>query len=201
MSLYFHKRKKIGGFNFNFSKNGIGTSMKLFKGCNIGVDARGRTYISGGLFGFRYREYLDAPGLIKQEPDPKKEFFKIIPNKYKSNVLIGLSYLLFWFFAYVYAMGLIGLFIPNIEKPPLTDYLIMGFFIFIWCYSLYFSVKAKQRHYTKRFINFVLNDAGTEALDELQKVIKLEKNKSLLEQLEKIKNTLIIAIDKKHQVQ
>ena len=59
----FFIRKSFGGkhLKFNLSKSGIGTSFGI-KGLRLGVDSKGRSYISGSKGMFRYREYLDKDG-------------------------------------------------------------------------------------------------------------------------------------------
>jgi len=54
----FHLRKSfsIGGVRFNLSNSGIGASVGV-KGCRIGIDGKGRTYVGGGKGIVRYRQY------------------------------------------------------------------------------------------------------------------------------------------------
>ncbi len=58
----FHLRKsfKVGGLRFNLSNSGIGVSAGI-KGLRVGIDGRGRSYISGGKGMVRFRESLDKP--------------------------------------------------------------------------------------------------------------------------------------------
>ena len=195
MSIWFYKRKKIGGVNFNFSKNGIGTSIRLFKGLNIGVNAKGKTYISGGLFGFRYRNYLDdlEEEQTQEQVDSKKFFLNQIPNKYKSTFWHKLALFLFWFFAMMFFTALIGLFIPNIEKPDFLDYFIFTIIIVFSAYKLFFSDRAKQRRLMQQVIFSVVNDDAQNAIINIDNIMKLEKNPANNERLFNIKNALIKA--------
>ncbi|MBQ4496472.1 MAG: DUF4236 domain-containing protein [Spirochaetaceae bacterium] len=59
MSLSYRKSLKIGGVRINLSKSGIGFSTGI-KGFRVGVNSRGKTYISGGRNGFYFRENLHS---------------------------------------------------------------------------------------------------------------------------------------------
>ena len=57
MSLHFKKSKKIGGIRVTMSKSGLGVSAGS-KHLRAGIGADGKSYVSGGTNGIRYREQL-----------------------------------------------------------------------------------------------------------------------------------------------
>lgn len=190
MGFWYQKRKKIGGFNFNFSGSGVGVSHRICKGINVGVDSRGRTYISGGLFGFRYREYLDG---MPEEIDPKKFFISQIPNKYKSTIYHKLALFLFWFFAIPFLICPLSVFMPDVENLKFTDYIIYGAILAFSAYRLFFSNRAKQRKLMQQVIYYAVNDDADNSVNALQEVINLEKNTNLQSKLKEIKAALLTA--------
>lgn len=204
MSLYFHKRKKIGGFNFNFSKNGIGTSIKLFKGVNIGVNAKGRTYMSGGLMGLRYRHYLDDNKENNNVEEKPKTLMDVIPKQYKNNGLITTLKVIFYLLTFELCCCIFLLIVPSaneyfvkeMQAEPITFNFTIQLFVLIAIisYFIFFSKRAKQRRYMSNFITSMYKDDGNAALIELQNIIDLEKKEKLIKQMESIKDVLINAI-------
>jgi hypothetical protein len=61
MRFGFRKSIRIGGLKLNLSKTGIGASAGI-KGLRLGINAKGKTYISGGKHGIYYRETLGQKG-------------------------------------------------------------------------------------------------------------------------------------------
>lgn len=60
MGFYLRKSFKVGGLRFNLSNSGVGISTGI-KGLRVGIDGKGRSYVSGGMGAVRYREFLDTP--------------------------------------------------------------------------------------------------------------------------------------------
>ncbi len=57
MAWYLRKSVKIGPVRFNFSKNGVGTSIG-FKGFRVGVKSSGKSYLTVGGHGVYYHQEL-----------------------------------------------------------------------------------------------------------------------------------------------
>jgi len=57
MGIFFRKSVKMGPIRFNLSKSGIGTSVGV-KGLRVGVNATGKSYVSGGMGGIYFRNSL-----------------------------------------------------------------------------------------------------------------------------------------------
>ncbi len=75
MGFYLRKSFKVGGLRFNLSNSGIGMSTGV-KGLRVGIDGKGRSYVSGGVGAIRYREFLDkgdktVPDKIKIDDIPE----------------------------------------------------------------------------------------------------------------------------------
>lgn len=68
MGLTFAKSVKVGALRFNFSGSGIGVSAGI-PGLRIGIGPRG-AYISGGAYGFRYRQSIPLKSTPKNRPAP-----------------------------------------------------------------------------------------------------------------------------------
>jgi hypothetical protein len=64
MGLSYSKSLSFGGLRFNFSGSGIGVSAGI-PGLRIGVGPRG-AYVSGGAYGFRYRQSIPLTSKPKQ---------------------------------------------------------------------------------------------------------------------------------------
>jgi Protein of unknown function (DUF4236) len=61
MGTFFRKSFKVGPLKLNLSKSGLGVSAGM-KGAHIGLNARGRSYVSGGKDGIYFRENLASSG-------------------------------------------------------------------------------------------------------------------------------------------
>ena len=59
MGIGFRKSMKIGGMRVNFSKSGIGVSTGI-KGLRVGVNAKGKSYVSAGTHGIYYRKTFSS---------------------------------------------------------------------------------------------------------------------------------------------
>ncbi len=59
MGMSFRKSMKIGGMRVNLSKSGIGVSTGI-KGLRVGVNAKGKSYVSAGTHGMYYRKTLGS---------------------------------------------------------------------------------------------------------------------------------------------
>ncbi|MCW7487035.1 DUF4236 domain-containing protein, partial [Leptospira bandrabouensis] len=59
MGISFRKSIKAGPLRLNFSKSGLGVSTGI-KGLRVGVNAKGRSYVGGGVAGFQYRQNLSS---------------------------------------------------------------------------------------------------------------------------------------------
>lgn len=66
MGFYFRKSKNFGLGRINLSSSGLGFSTGI-KGFRVGIDSKGRTYISGGKGAFRFREYIKDNGTETKE--------------------------------------------------------------------------------------------------------------------------------------
>lgn len=91
MGFYLRKSFKVGGLRFNLSNSGVGVSTGI-KGLRVGVDGKGRGYLSGGVGALRYRESLntgkkkasiDKNLTLKTETDEISKFE--IPKELQSN--------------------------------------------------------------------------------------------------------------------
>lgn len=78
MGLFFRKIKKLGLFNVNFSKSGIGISCGV-KGLRVGFNSKG-PYVSAGRNGVYYRKSLNKIISESQEKAP------VIENEPKTNL-------------------------------------------------------------------------------------------------------------------
>ncbi len=54
----YRKSLKAGPFRINLSKSGVGVSTGV-KGLRVGVNGKGKSYVSAGSKGVRYRKQLD----------------------------------------------------------------------------------------------------------------------------------------------
>ncbi|TGL35587.1 DUF4236 domain-containing protein [Leptospira perdikensis] len=59
MGISYRKSMKAGPFRINFSKSGVGLSTGI-KGLRVGVNAKGKAYVGGGVAGFQYRQNLGS---------------------------------------------------------------------------------------------------------------------------------------------
>lgn len=59
MGMSFRKSMKIGGMRVNLSKSGIGVSTGI-KGLRVGVNAKGKSYVSAGTHGMYYRKTIGS---------------------------------------------------------------------------------------------------------------------------------------------
>lgn len=59
MGIGFRKSMKIAGMRVNFSKSGIGVSTGM-KGLRVGVNSKGKSYISAGTHGIYYRKTFSS---------------------------------------------------------------------------------------------------------------------------------------------
>lgn len=59
MGIGFRKSMKIGGMRVNFSKSGIGVSTGM-KGLRVGVNSKGKSYVSAGTHGIYYRKTFSS---------------------------------------------------------------------------------------------------------------------------------------------
>lgn len=87
MGFFIRKSKKLGLFNFNLSKSGIGASVGAM-GIRTGLDSKGRVYISGGKGMFRYRKYLSI-NTDKKDNETQNTEFKPNPNYLYERSFLG----------------------------------------------------------------------------------------------------------------
>lgn len=59
MGMSFRKSMKIGGMRVNLSKSGLGVSTGI-KGLRVGVNAKGKSYVSAGTHGMYYRKTIGS---------------------------------------------------------------------------------------------------------------------------------------------
>ena len=69
MGWTFRRSVNLGPVRLNFGKRGLGMSAGV-RGARIGVDSQQRPYVSGGRWGFYYREYLKPSGKTRGHVKP-----------------------------------------------------------------------------------------------------------------------------------
>lgn len=96
MSFTFRKSKKIGAMRITASKSGLGFSVggKHFR---TGIGANGKTYVSGGASGMRYRKELNSSKNVDNACDKNDDFLQQTPpsiEDYKSWRIMGIVFIL-----------------------------------------------------------------------------------------------------------
>ncbi|MBR4823968.1 MAG: DUF4236 domain-containing protein [Spirochaetaceae bacterium] len=96
MSFTFRKSKKLGAMRITASKSGLGFSVggKHFR---TGVSANGKSYISGGASGIRYRKELNTNKKGDNVCDKNGDFSQQTPpslKDYKSWRITGIVFIL-----------------------------------------------------------------------------------------------------------
>ena len=97
MGFTFRKSVKIGPVRVNVSKSGVGVSGGV-KGFRVGVNAKGKTYVSVGAKGFRYQTQLGSAKPKKKTSPQQPEQYVFVPPAEKiepSSLIFLLGIILF----------------------------------------------------------------------------------------------------------
>ena len=132
----FHLRKSIkcGPIRFNLSNSGVGFSTGV-KGLRVGVDAKGRSYIGGGVGMLRYRKTSRSTSSTSAYV-AKDEIPTELINLYVLNIVL---LVLFSPLFIMWPFTLLGLFDKNIGFAPLI-------ILSIPCLLLLWSFKIGRRN-------------------------------------------------------
>lgn len=87
MGISYRKSVKAGPFRLNFSKSGLGVSTGI-KGLRVGVNAKGQSYVGGGVAGFQYRQNLSSSKSKQKAGDDFSSTQEILATLPKSQVTI-----------------------------------------------------------------------------------------------------------------
>lgn len=174
MSFFLRKSIKLGGIRLNISNSGIGFSTGV-KGCRIGIDGKGRGYISGGLGPLRYRENL---GKISNNTDNDESktisnnkihtSFENIPSELRGSDILTLLMLLGGIFI-LCQIVLIWSFLP-LSQEDIIFFLVS----LLFCSLPFLGLKKNKRSgLVNKALYYYNKEQYAEALENLYQLNKL----------------------------
>lgn len=151
MGWNYRKSVKIGGVRINFSKSGIGVSSGI-KGLRIGVNSKGRTYVSAGRNGMYYKKTYGS----KSRSDYRKV------DEHTNAISFIITFIIFFI--------IIGCFFPKIFIIPA----VIAIYGILWAITTAIKLKTINK-YIKEIYN-AITDHNYESLENIFPLINKKYN-------------------------
>jgi len=181
MAYGFRKSMKVGGMRVNFSKSGVGVSTGI-KGLRVGVNAKGKSYVSAGRNGLYYRKTIGSNSVRNTNYSNNST----TPQTSTKGCLIAITFIFF----------IIGLFIPFLLIIP------AAIIIVSILYKVAANAEGKKLEEYKRKINLAISSMD---IDKLLSELSEFKNQGIREEkiqsyLDSIYKDLLYKIIEDHKI-